>query len=204
MLGCLYVVAAPSGAGKTSLVASLVGSTDALEVSVSYTTRPARPGESDGVEYHFTNEQCFKTMIADDAFLEYAQVYQHFYGTSKEWVSKRLQQGVDVLLEIDWQGAQRIRQQFPAAIFIFILPPSLAILEERLRRRQQDSEEVIARRMSLARAEISHYPEYDYLIVNDDFGDALSNLRRIVRAQRLRCHVQQQRLAPLLEDLLAE
>mgnify|MGYP005997842529 CR=1 FL=1 len=143
-------------------------------------------------------------MIAADAFLEHARVYQYYYGTSREWVQQRLDQGIDVILEIDWQGAQQIRQQFSAAILIFILPPSLAVLEQRLQKRQQDSAEVIAGRMRSARDEISHYQEYDYLVVNDDFGEALSNLRRIVRSQRLRSCIQQQHLAPLLQDLLAE
>ena len=202
--GFLYVVAAPSGAGKTSLVAALVNSMEDLEVSISFTTRSARPGEKNGIEYHFTDAENFESMIAAGAFLEYAKVYQHYYGTSREWVQQRLDQGVDVILEIDWQGAQQIRQQFPAAILIFILPPSLAVLEQRLQKRQQDSAEVIAGRMRSARDEISHYQEYDYLVVNDDFGEALSNLRRIVRSQRLRSCVQQQHLALLLHDLLAE
>jgi guanylate kinase len=202
--GFLYVIAAPSGAGKTSLVAALVSSTDDLEVSVSFTTRSARPAEQDGVEYHFIDTPTFESMIAANAFLEHAKVYQCYYGTSREWVQQRLSQGFDVVLEIDWQGAQQIRQQFPAAALVFILPPSLAVLEQRLQRRQQDSAEAIAGRMRSAQDEISHYQEYDYLVVNDDFGEALSNLRRIVRSQRLRCCVQQQRLAPLLQDLLLE
>ncbi|MCH9643446.1 MAG: guanylate kinase [Gammaproteobacteria bacterium] len=202
--GFLYVVAAPSGAGKTSLVASLINSVEDVVVSISYTTRPCRPGETADVEYHFVHEAVFEKMIEEHAFLEYAKVYQHYYGTSRQWVLERLNQGVDVILEIDWQGAQQIREKFPEAVLVFILPPSMSVLEERLQRRQQDAEDVIAHRMASARNEISHYNEYDYLVVNDDFGEALSNLRRIVRTQRLRRCVQEHKLAPLLQALLAE
>jgi len=201
-LGSLYVIAAPSGAGKTSLVSSLVQSIGELTISVSYTTRAPRPGDEDGVNYHFVSEETFQEMIAKDDFLEYATVYGNYYGTSKQWVRDKMQQGMGVILEIDWQGARLIRQQFPDVVTIFIIPPSTQTLRERLERRQTDSQEVIDKRMKLAQAEMSHFHEFDYLVVNDDFGQAVTELKNIVKAQRLRTVVRQRALSSLLEDLL--
>lgn len=200
--GFLYVIAAPSGAGKTSLVDHLLKSVNDLKVSISYTTREMRPGETEDTEYHFVDDKKFAEMVAADDFLEYAKVYGHSYGTSRNWVIERLEKGKDIILEIDWQGARQIRERFPNAISIFILPPSLSALKERLERRKQDSQEVIDQRMAHAKAEIEHCHEFDYLVVNDDFGIALSELRRIIRSQRLRSAVQKHKLAKLLADLL--
>ena len=200
--GSLYVIAAPSGAGKTSLVSSLVQSIEDLTISVSYTTRSPRPGDVDGVNYHFINEEKFQIMINENAFLEYAVVYGYHYGTSKQWVTEQLHLGMGVILEIDWQGARLIRQRFPDAVTIFVLPPSTEVLRERLLRRKTDSLDVIENRMQLAQDEISHYHEFDYLVVNDDFGQAVTELKNIVKAQRLRTAVRQRALSSLLADLL--
>jgi guanylate kinase len=201
--GSLYIFAAPSGAGKTSLVKALVETTADIEVSVSHTTRAPRPGEVDGVNYHFTDVAAFQAMVAQGAFLEHAQVFDNYYGTARANIEQRLAAGVDVILEIDWQGARQVREQFPDSIGIFILPPSRQALEERLRGRGQDGDEVIARRMRDAESEISHYGEFDYLVINDDFATALVELAAIVTAQRLRTRVQAGRHQQMLQALLA-
>lgn len=184
--GNVIIVAAPSGGGKTSLVKMLVDSLKNVEVSVSHTTRKKRPGETDGKDYFFVDEAQFKSIIAENGFIEYAQVFNHLYGTSVAQINNRLTAGVDVVLDIDWQGAQQIRKLFPEAISIFILPPSLTALQERLQKRQQDNEQVILERMRRAQDEMSHYSEFDYLIVNDDFATAAKELQSIVMAHRLR------------------
>ncbi len=184
--GILFIVSAPSGAGKTSLVKALLERESTLGLAISYTTRQPRPGELDGVHYHFVDEGRFLAMIAGGAFLEHAQVFGNRYGTAEAKVREALVAGQDLLLEIDWQGARQVRQRFPGAVSIFILPPSAAILAERLRGRGQDSEEIIATRMQQARDEMSHFDEYDYLVVNDKFDQALDDLACLVRAERLR------------------
>ena len=201
--GTLYIISAPSGAGKTSLVKQLINDLDHLIVSVSHTTRPQRPGEIDGQDYFFVPIDEFKSMMDGQAFLEQAQVFDNFYGTAQETVEKNLKKGVDVILEIDWQGAQQVKKILADSVSIFILPPSTSVLEKRLRNRGQDSDEIIARRMRDAVTEISHYPEYDYLVVNDVFDEALTALQSIIIARRMHIKRQQQALAPLLEKLLA-
>jgi len=204
MTGTLYIVAAPSGAGKTSLVKALVEQLDELEVSVSYTTRPPRPGEKDGINYHFIDREGFQRMVAAGEFLEHAEVFGNFYGTAKANIFERLRAGIDVILEIDWQGARQVREAFPETVGIFILPPSREVLEQRLRDRGQDSEETIARRMREATEEMSHYREFDYLVVNDRFERSLEELRAIVVARRLRLEAQEQKLRELLQDLVPQ
>jgi guanylate kinase len=201
--GTLYIFAAPSGAGKTSLVKALVDSTPGIEVSVSHTTRAPRPGEVDGVNYHFVDLPTFERMVAEGAFLEHARVFDNYYGTARASIEQRLAAGMDVILEIDWQGARQVREQFPDSVGVFILPPSKAVLEERLRGRGTDDEATIARRMRDAEREMSHYDEFDYLVINDDFDTALEDLRAIVRARRLRTPVQAARHQALLDSLLA-
>jgi guanylate kinase len=200
--GKLYIISAPSGAGKTSLVKQLRAETSDLAVSVSHTTRAMRPGETDAVDYFFVAVEQFKTMIAEQAFLEHAQVFDNFYGTAQQTVETNLAQGLDVILEIDWQGAAQVKRMLPDCVSIFILPPSIEILRQRLQNRGQDNEEIIARRMRDAVTEMSHYPEFDYLIVNDDFNLALNQLKSIIIANRLQQKRQQTLLAPLLNDLL--
>ena len=180
----LYVVAAPSGGGKTSLIKALLERDDRVSLSVSYTTRAPRPGEIADFHYHFVDDQTFVRMIGKDAFLEHARVFDHCYGTGREEVENSLAAGYDVLLDIDWQGARQIRESFPSCCTIFILPPSLDVLHRRLAGRGQDSEEVIERRMKDARAEISHWHEFDFLIINDDFDEALADLQSIVRHRK--------------------
>lgn len=201
--GTLYVVSAPSGAGKTSLVKALLASMDGIVVSVSHTTRPKRPGEVDGKDYHFTDEAHFRAMIEAGEFLEYAQVFDNFYGTSRGAVLSCLERGEDVILEIDWQGARQVREQFPDCRSIFILPPSKAALRERLTGRGQDSEAVIARRLRDAEADMTHYDEFDFVVVNDVFERALKDLEAIVTAQRLTLARQARRLARLIAELTA-
>lgn len=203
MSGTLYVVAAASGAGKTSLVKALVEADPRIAVSVSHTTRAPRTGEQDGVHYHFVKVDAFKDMIARNAFLEHAQVFDNHYGTARAGIEESLAADRDVILEIDWQGARQVRAAFPACVGIFVLPPSRAALEQRLRGRGQDPDEVIARRMRDAVAEMSHYAEFDYLVVNDDFTVALDDLKAIFRALRLRRPVQAGRHAGLIAGLLA-
>lgn len=201
--GRLYIISAPSGAGKTSLVAALLKADSGIEVSVSHTTRSPRPGEQDGVNYHFVDIPRFEQLIAEDAFLEHARVFDNFYGTSRVWIESRLKLGQDVILEIDWQGAQQVRKLIPDALSIFIVPPSKEALRARLTSRGQDNEAVIARRMADAASESSHYPEYDYLVVNDHFDQALADLLAIFRAQRLLTLTQARRHVNLLTDLLS-
>lgn len=201
--GKLYIISAPSGAGKTSLVKQLTADLANLTVSVSHTTRPMRPGEYDGRDYYFVTVAEFQNMLDDHAFLEHARVFDNFYGTARHTVEESLNRGVDVILEIDWQGAQQIKKLLPESISIFILPPSTAILQQRLRSRGQDDEQVIARRMRDAVAEIRHYDEFDYLIVNDVFEQALNELKSILISHRLIRSRQQSSLQPLLSSLLS-
>ncbi len=202
-LGTLYIVSAPSGAGKTSLVKSLIDIEPRIRVSVSHTTRPMRPGELDGVNYHFVDREGFLAMLERNEFLEHAEVFGNLYGTSQRWVEQTLAEGFDLILEIDWQGAQQVRRLMPQAKSIFILPPTQEALRHRLTKRGQDSGEVIERRMREAVSEMSHYVEYDYLIINDDFAHALDDLRAIFRSNQLLQSVQQQRHGGLLGELLA-
>ena len=201
-LGTLFVISAPSGAGKTSLVKALLEQTEGIGVSVSHTTRVKREGEQDGVDYHFIDKESFISMVEQGAFLEHAQVFDNYYGTATANIETKLKQGEDVILEIDWQGAEQVRKQLPYSVNIFILPPSQQALEERLRGRGQDSDEIIARRMRDAKSETSHYSEYDYLVVNDDFDNARAELRGIVLARRCRYEAKTQQLTALLKELL--
>ena len=201
--GSLYTISAPSGAGKTSLVNALINSLNNLQVSISHTTRDRRPGEEDGINYHFVDHATFDNMIEQQAFLEHAKVFGNAYGTSKEWVENTLDQGTDVILEIDWQGAAQVATLKSETISIFILPPSPSALRERLTNRGQDDDTVIDGRMSEAVSEMSHYPEADYVIINDDFDTALEDLKAIFRSQRLTQARQQQRHQQLLADLLS-
>ena len=200
--GKLYIISAPSGAGKTSLIKKLIPDLDKLMVSVSHTTRAQRPGEIDGIDYFFTSVERFKEMISQSDFLEYAQVFDNYYGTAQSSVEHSLNSGKDVILEIDWQGAAQIRRLLEDTISIFILPPSTLVLRQRLQERGQDSPEIIDRRMQAAKTEISHYAEYDYLIVNDDFNTALTELKSIILARRLSIAQQQDQLKALLVGLL--
>ncbi|MNY22400.1 Guanylate kinase [compost metagenome] len=200
--GTLYIVSAPSGAGKTSLVKALLDSTEQIRVSVSHTTRAMRPGEVDGVNYHFVAREEFLAMLEQDAFLEHAEVFGNLYGTSQRWVEQTLAAGLDLILEIDWQGAQQVRRLMPHAQSIFILPPSQEALRHRLDNRGQDSEAIIEQRMREAVSEMSHYVEYDYVVINDQFSHALEDLKAIFRARQLHQCAQQRRHAGLLECLL--
>jgi guanylate kinase len=198
----LYVVAAPSGGGKTSLIKALLERDDNICLSVSHTTRAARQGEIAGQHYHFEDEQTFLELIAQNAFLEHARVFDQRYGTGREAVESKLATGYNVILDIDWQGARQIRASFPGCCSIFILPPSLQILRKRLARRGQDSEETIKRRMKDARAEISHCDEFDFMIVNDDFDLALVDLQSIIRNGRPQRKERQNQLTNLVAELL--
>ncbi len=202
MSGSLFIVSAPSGAGKSSLVQALIEGDPHLRLSVSYTTRAPRPGEENGVHYHFVDRDSFQAMLGRAEFLESAEVYGNWYGTSQPWIEAQMAMGLDILLEIDWQGATQVRRLFPEAVGVFILPPSLRELERRLHGRGQDSAEVIARRLAAAREDMTHALEFDYLVVNDVFDMALADLRAIVRAQRLGVRRQMTRLAPLLGELI--
>lgn len=197
--GSLYVVSAPSGAGKTSLVKALLQKDPAIRLSVSYTTRAPRPGETNGVDYHFVGVEEFRQMAARGEFLESAEVYGNHYGTSRAWIAGEIAGGRDLLLEIDWQGAAQVKRHFPEAVTLFILPPSIEALRERLSNRGQDSREVIDKRMAAARDDISHAAEFEYIIVNDDFDQALLDFLAVVRASRLVTARQTRRLAPLFE-----
>ena len=202
--GTLYIISAPSGAGKSSLLRALLDAAgDELGLSVSHTTRTPRPGEVSGQDYHFIDTATFRGMIASGDFLEHAEVFDNFYGTSKGGVQAQLAAGQDVILEIDWQGARQVRKLMPESVGIFILPPSREALQERLQNRGQDEAAVIERRMRDALSEMSHYDEYDYLIINDDFQLARDELASIVRCRRLRLPVQARQQAGLLAGLLA-
>jgi len=200
--GSLFVIAAPSGAGKTSLIAALLEKTDSVELSVSHTTRVARAGEKDGVHYHFTPIDKFKEMVKNDDFLEHAQVFDNFYGTSRQSLEKQLAAGKDVILEIDWQGARQVKNDIPDCVGIFIMPPSKQALQERLTARATDSEEIIARRMADAVSEMSHYGEFDYLLVNDNFEQALAELQTVIESQKYRLSQQKLNLSNKLADLV--
>ena len=201
--GTLYIVSAPSGAGKTSLVKALVDAQPQVRVSVSHTTRAMRPGEVDGVNYHFVSREDFLARLERNEFLEHAEVFGNLYGTSQRWLEDTLAEGFDLILEIDWQGAQQVRRLMPQAKSIFILPPTQEALRQRLNNRGQDSDEIIDKRMREAVSEMSHYVEYDYLVINDDFAHALVDLQAIFRANQLLAAPQQQRFSRLLEELLA-
>jgi len=204
MSGTLYIIAAPSGAGKTSLTRALLEREPGIVLSVSYTSRTARPNEVDGVHYHFVNRGVFEEMIKRGEFFEHAVVHGDLKGTARTQVEKTLAQGKDVLLEIDWQGARQVRAQMPGTVSIFILPPSREELERRLRSRASDSEETIRRRLADSRDDIAHAVEFDYLVVNDDFATALGDLRAIVTSRQLRSSQQRERYAALLGELLSE
>tara|TARA_B110000977_G_scaffold172723_1_gene225309 strand:+ start:1819 stop:2427 length:609 start_codon:yes stop_codon:yes gene_type:complete len=199
--GILFIISAPSGAGKTSLVAELLNNLSNIKASISHTTRDRRPGEEDAVNYHFTSREQFVEMIGQCAFLEHAQVFGNFYGTSQQWVADTLASGEDVILEIDWQGAAQVRKLFPDSTSIFILPPSKQALRERLHKRAQDDAEVIEKRVAAATEEMSHYVEADFMVVNDDFDVALQQMISIVRAQHCRLPVSGQE--DLVSDLLS-
>jgi len=200
--GTLYIIAAPSGAGKSSLVNALIARLSFVYLSISHTTRPMRPGEEDGAHYHFTQAADFLERVGAGEFLEHAQVFDNYYGTSQTYVQSQLDSGHDVILEIDWQGAQQVRRLMPGSRSIFILPPSKAALQERLEKRQQDSDAIITRRMLDAVSEMSHYAEFDYLIINDDFYKALDELSAIFTANRTVIGQQQQRHQGLIAQLL--
>jgi len=201
MSGTLYIVSAPSGAGKTSLVKSLLESEPEVRLSVSHTTRPPRPGEVNGRSYHFVALADFQRMLEAGEFLESAVIYGNHYGTSQKWIDRERAEGRDVLLEIDWQGAQQVRKLMKAVVSVFIMPPSPAALEARLKGRGQDSAESIARRLAAARDEMSHASEYDYVIINEDFSRAALDLRSIVRAERLKLARQLARHSDLFNRL---
>ena len=202
--GTLFVVSAPSGAGKTSLVNALLESETNVMLSVSHTTRAPRASEDEGVDYHFVDREKFAAMCSADQFLEHAEVFGNRYGTSRQQVDMHLERGTDVILDVDWQGARQIRQHMPGSVSVFILPPSWAVLEQRLRDRRTDSSEVIEKRMRAARGELSHFSEFDFLLVNEDFQRAVEAFRLIVRASRLRVAPQRARHEGLIRELLAE
>jgi guanylate kinase len=201
MSGNLFIISAPSGAGKTSLVSALLNSNRQIALSISYTTRAPRPGETDGKEYHFVSRDKFLQMAQNGDFLESAEVYGNLYGTSQPWIEKQLAAGHDILLEIDWQGAAQVRRLMPHAISIFILPPSLEALETRLKGRGQDSTEVIARRLHAAQEDISHVAEFDYVIINDKLDEALRQLDAVVITIGLSRDSQLSRHATLINQL---
>ncbi|MCL6618953.1 guanylate kinase [Thermomonas hydrothermalis] len=204
MRGTLFIVAAPSGAGKSSIVNAVLARDPDIRLSISFTSRPPRPGERQGEHYHFVSREEFEAMVAAGEFFEYAMVHGDWKGTARQSVEPLLAEGKDVLLEIDWQGARQVRAKVPDAVSVFILPPSRAALEERMRKRGQDSEEVIQRRLAAAREEMSHYHEFDYLIVNEVFETAVEQMHSIFTASRLRRQVQQVRHAELLQTLLGQ
>ena len=201
MKGNVFIICAPSGAGKTSLVAELLRRDRSARLSVSHTTRAPRPGEQDGRDYHFVSRPVFEAMIGRGEFLESAEVHGNLYGTSQAWIDEQLARDVDIVLEIDWQGAQQVRRLIPEAIGIFILPPSPETLRRRLIDRGQDSEAVIERRLQAARGEIAHLTEFDYVMINNNFDDAVEDLVSIVRATRLRIAAQVSRHSDLINSL---
>ena len=199
--GTLFIVSAPSGAGKTSLLKEVRKELPELSVAISHTTRDARPGEQNGQHYHFVSKHDFSQMVDDGEFLEHAEVFGNLYGTSRTAVKSLLDQGCAVVLEIDWQGAQQVRNAFPSAVSIFILPPTIAELEARLRARGQDSDDTIARRMRQAQGEISHYNEYDYLIINDQMEDAIQQLVYVFSDPDKYSHPKEDRMSALLSEM---
>ena len=202
MPGNLYIIWSPSGGGKTSLVTALAARDSNVCRSVSHTTRAARAGEIDGREYHFVDRATFQGMTGSGDFLEHAEVYGNYYGTSERWISDALAAGRDIFLTIDWQGGVQVRHRFPGLIGIYVLPPSLAVLEQRLKARGQDSNEVVARRLAAARDDLSHLIEFDYVIINDQFETAVAELAAIVWAQRLKREAQMKRHESLIENLM--
>jgi guanylate kinase len=201
MSGNLFVISAPSGAGKTSLVQALLNINPQIDVSVSYTTRDPRPGEHDGKDYHFVSRESFLAMAKRGEFLESAEVYGNLYGTSQTWINHENSRGKDILLEIDWQGAAQVRGLFPECISVFILPPSLKALEERLKKRGKDNDAVIARRMAAVRQDVAHVAEFDYVIINDNLNEALRELNAVVLSAKLRCAKQLTRHQDLINQL---
>lgn len=201
-LGSIYIIAAASGTGKTSLVNELVKSFDNLVASISYTTRGKRSDEQNGKNYFFISIEEFERMIVNQEFLEYAKVFGDYYGTSRNWIENRINKGMDVILEIDWQGARQIKKLLPDTISIFILPPSLQELRSRLETRKQDNATIIDKRLSQAGKEISHCKDFDYIVVNDKFEEALADLRSIIRSQQLRKHIQLEKQHKLLTELM--
>ena len=200
--GNLYVIAAPSGTGKTTLVTALAESSTKITVSISHTTRPKRPNEMHGINYYFIDTNEFEKMIGEHQFLEHAVIFDHYYGTSKLMVEETLAQGIDVILEIDWQGHQQIQHLFPLAIGIFILPPSMTDLRERLTKRNQDNPDIIQKRLTDVKEAISHINEFEYVVINDDFTTALDDLKTIIHAERLRQHRQSKNFADLIDSYL--
>ncbi|HUF21649.1 MAG TPA: guanylate kinase [Burkholderiales bacterium] len=201
MNGNVFVICAPSGAGKTSLARALLTHDPHVHLSVSHTTRPARPGEENGRHYLFVSRDAFQRMLENGEFLESAEVHGHLYGTSQKWIEQQRAEGHDILLEIDWQGARQVRRLLPDTVGIFVLPPSLEALRGRLTERRQDSKAVIERRLAAARSEISHVEEFDYVIINRHFDDAVEDLASIVRAARLRLAIQVSRNSALINSL---
>ena len=201
MSGSLFVISAPSGAGKTSLVHALLATNKQIDLSVSYTTRAPREGEVNGVAYHFVSRETFAEMAGRGEFLGSAEVYGNYYGTSQSWISQQIAKDRDILLEIDWQGAQQVRRLFPDCVSIFILPPSIQALEQRLNGRGTDSAEIISRRMAAVREDVAHVAEFDYVIINDNLNDALGQLNAVVQAARLRGSKQLARHQDLINQL---
>jgi len=201
MSGSLFIISAPSGAGKTSLVHALLNINPQIELSVSYTTRNPRAGERDGKDYHFVSRETFLEMAKRGEFLESAEVYGNFYGTSQTWISLEIAKDKDILLEIDWQGAAQVRKLFPQCVSIFILPPSIEALEQRLKGRGKDNDEVIAKRMAAVRDDVAHVAEFDYVIINDNLNEALRDLNAVVLAARLRGAKQLVRHQALINQL---
>lgn len=201
--GLIYVVSAPSGGGKTSVIAEVINKLPNVEVSISHTTRSQRPGEIHGQHYHFINHETFEHLIAKGEMFEYAKVFEHYYGTSFGAIAHSLQKGIDVVLDIDWQGARQVRKHYPEqSVSIFIMPPSKEVLYQRLKGRGQDSEEVIQYRMNQAKSEMSHFNEYDYVIINEDFQQAVLELQSIMLAERLRLQRQVIHQKKLLQSLV--